>query len=88
MEANKDFWELQREIIFEWSRYVLSHPDILDDVPNNARIVFMLDDNPAFTSWSLKMNEAKRESDQPIIYVRVKKFLPSRLVEPHLEAAG
>lgn len=87
MEKDKDFWELQRDLSFEWSRYVLSHSEVLDNIPDNAQIIFLLEDNPSFTSWSLEMNKAKRETNQPAIFVRVKTFLPSRLVEPHLEFA-
>lgn len=87
MEKDKDFWELQRDLSFEWSRYVLSHPEVLDVIPNNAQIVFLLEDNPSFTTWSLEMNKAKRGPNQAAIFVRVKSFLPSRLVEPHLEPA-
>lgn len=85
MERDKDFWEIQRELSFEWSRYVLSRPEILDDIPDGAQVVFLLEDNPSFSSWSLEMNKAKRELNQPVIFVHIKTFLPSRLVEPHLE---
>lgn len=85
METNKDFWELQRDLSFEWSRYVLGKPEVLDDIPQNAQIVFIVDDNPSFSSWSVEMNKAKRELNQPVLFVRVKKILPTRLVEPHLE---
>ena len=87
MERDKDFWEIQRDLSFEWSRYVLSRPEILDDIPDGAQVVFLLEDNLSFTSWSLEMNKAKRELNQSVIFVHIKTFLPSRLVEPHLETA-
>lgn len=85
MGKDKDFWEIQRDLSFEWSRYVLTHPKVLDNIPDNAQIVFMVEDNPSFTSWSLEINKAKRKLSQPAVFVHIKRILSSRLVEPHLE---
>ncbi|MBU0896502.1 MAG: DUF5647 family protein [bacterium] len=88
METNKNFWELQREISFEWNRYIINNPEVIDKIPNNAQVVFLLNDNHSFSSWSIETNKAKREPKQPVIFVHLKSFLPSRLVEPQLETAA
>jgi len=42
------FWELQRTIGFEFSRYILKHPGFAKQIPEDALIVFQIKDNPEF----------------------------------------
>ena len=86
MNENK-FWELQRTIGFEFSKYVLAHPEIDEQIPNGAEVVFQLADNPGFNDWSLQVARAQREPDQPMVIVKIKGLIPvppSRLINPEL----
>lgn len=84
----KSFERLQRELSFEFSRYVLANPDFADKIPLGAQIVFLIEDNPEFNSWSRKVNESQREPEQPVVYIKIEGLAPaqaSRLINPHLE---
>ena len=84
------FEELQREIGWEFDKFILANPDFADKILLGAQVVFLLEDNPEFNEWSKKINEAQHEPDQPVVYIKIKKLMPpqiSRLVEPHLEFA-
>ena len=40
MKKDDHFWELQRTLSAEFSKYVLSHLETDDQIPDNAQIVF------------------------------------------------
>ena len=84
------FWELQRTIGFEFSRYVLKHPEFSKKISDNALIVFQIKDNPDFNSWAIKIAKANKEQGQKLLVVDIEKLLPvfeTRLVNLHLKLA-
>ena len=85
-----EFWQLQRTIGFEFSRYVLAHPEIDEQIPDGAEVVFNLEDNPEFNDWALRVARAQCEPDQPMLLVKIKELAPvpaSRLINPKLVPA-
>ncbi len=85
---NELFWELQRTLSAEFSKYVLSHPEIDEQIPNGAQIIFNLENNPEFNKWAIEVARSQREKGQPIVFVKVKELSPipaSRIVNPKLE---
>ncbi len=90
MNNEKYFWELQRTLSAEFSKYVLAHPEIDEQIPNNAQIVFRMKDNPEFNQWSENIGNSQREPNQAVIIVEIDDLAPpleSRLVNPHLQSA-
>ena len=85
------FWELQRTLSAEFSKYVLSHPEIDDKIPNDAQIVFHIKGDTDFNEWSEKISRAQKELNQPLIIVEIDGLMPSlesRLINPHLEVVS
>ncbi|PKN00807.1 MAG: hypothetical protein CVU77_08605 [Elusimicrobia bacterium HGW-Elusimicrobia-1] len=83
-----NFWELQRSIGFEFSRYILKHPEFAKQIPANALIVFQIENNPEFNKLAMKTAKLNKEPGQKILTVEIEKLLPpfeTRLVNPHLE---
>lgn len=81
------FWELQRTLSTEFSKYVLSHPEIDAQIPDNALIIFQIKGNSEFNGWSKRINLLQRELKQAVITVKIDNLAPpleSRLVNPHL----
>jgi hypothetical protein len=80
------------ELATEWSKLMLSDETLASQVPNEALIVFQLENDATYNAQSLalaKMSHA-REPKRPIVFARVKGLAPpltSRLLEPHLEVA-
>ena len=81
------------ELSTEFSKLVLSDEALARKVPNDALIVFQIEDDQEYNAQSLalaKMSHA-REPERPVVFVRVKGLAPalsSRLIEPHLEIAA
>ncbi|MBI3990011.1 MAG: hypothetical protein HY347_10395 [candidate division NC10 bacterium] len=71
----------------EFDRYVLEHPEFAKQIPDNALVVILPQDNPDLCEENRKMALAKRELGQPLVYVYVEKVAPqmSRLINPRLE---
>lgn len=87
----KNFEKLQRELLFEFSRHVLANPDFAEKIPLGAQVVFLIEDNPEFNSWSRRVNELQREPEQPVVYIKIQGLAPpqvSRLINPHLELSA
>jgi len=86
-----DFWELQRSMGFEFSKYVLSHPEIDEQIPDGALVVFNMEENSEFNDWAKRIANSRREANQPVVMVKVQKLLPpfeSRLVNPRVEVSA
>lgn len=91
MTNDKYFWELQRTLSAEFSKYVLAHPEIDEQIPNNAQIVFHIKGNAEFNKWSERVSRTQKEPNQPVIIIEIDDLAPpleSRLINPHLEAAS
>jgi len=71
----------------EFDRYVLEHPEFAEQIPSNAQVVLLPEDDPELSRRNLEISKAQREPGQPVIYVRIEKLLPplSRLVNPRIE---
>lgn len=84
------FWELQRTLSAEFSKYILSHPEIDEQIPDGAQIVFNLEDNPEFNDWAIQIARSQQEENQPVVFVTVKELAPfpvSRIIKPELKLA-
>jgi hypothetical protein len=91
MINEKYFWQLQRTLSAEFTKYVLAHPEMDEKIPDNAQIVFQLKDNADFNAWSKKAARAQKEPNQPVIVIEIDDLaapLESRLINPHLAAAS
>ena len=86
---NGFFWEIQRTLGWEFSRYVLSHPKVEDKIPNGAEVVFQIKGNAEFNRWARTISRSNHESGRPIVVVKVEGLTPpppmaSRLINPRL----
>ncbi|MBI4802506.1 MAG: hypothetical protein HY796_08290 [Elusimicrobia bacterium] len=82
-----NFWELQRTIGFEFSRYVLKHPEFVEKIPDNALILFQIKNNPEFNAWAKETLLSGKEPEQKVLTVEIEKLLPpleTRLINPQL----
>jgi hypothetical protein len=67
----------------EFDLYVLEHSEFVEEIPEDAIVVLMPDDDPELAEINLKMAEEIREPEQPMFLVRIKKMKPitSRIAE-------
>ena len=86
--TEKEFFDKSLTLSFEFSRYVIGHPEVEEQVPKGALVVLLLDDDPEFNKRAMELASVQKEEKQPMVIVRVQKLLPpteSRLVNPKLE---
>jgi len=75
------------ELIKEFNRYIREHPELADNIPNNAVVVMQLEKDEEFNNWSREMAKSQAEEGQSIIYIRIKKLRPIRSRIEKLEIA-
>ncbi|MDI6735529.1 MAG: hypothetical protein QME42_04955 [bacterium] len=84
----KELFEKNLVLTTEFSRYVLEHPEVANRIPKDAIIVILPEYDQKLVVENLKMARLRREKNQPMILVRVKRLAParkSRLVKPTVE---
>jgi len=68
------------ELTERFNQYVFDNPDILDDIPDKAALVFLDADDPAFNRANMELALAlPRPTDAPVVYVKMQKRI--RVVE-------
>ena len=71
--SNDKTFEKNVSLNTEFTRYALEHPEILDQIPNGARLIFLPEDDPELCQRNIEMAKAHPDGDRPIAYVRMKK---------------
>lgn len=75
---------------FEFERYILEHPDVLERMPQGAEIVLLPRDDPELYRINLEAAQRARcgGDGRPVVYVEIEALAPprSRLVSPRLTA--
>lgn len=71
---------------FEFERYILEHPDVLDQIPNGAEVVLLPKDDPELYQINLEAARKARRPGVPVVYIEIEAVAPprSRLVNPRL----
>ena len=86
--TNQELFEKNLVLTTEFNRYVLEHPDIAERIPKNAIVVILPEYDKDVADENLKIANSRKEKDQPMLLVKVKKLAPerkSRLIKPELE---
>jgi hypothetical protein len=73
---------------FEFERYILEHPDVLERIPMGAEVVLLPRDDPELYRINLEAAErAQCEGDaHPVVFVEIDALAPprSRVINPRL----
>ena len=73
---------------FEFERYILEHPDVLERIPQGAEVVLLPRDDPELYRINLEAGQrAQHEGDaHAVVYVEIDALAPrrSRLINPCL----
>jgi hypothetical protein len=88
--AEKKRIEKNLDLLFEFEKYVLEHPDITEKIPRNAVVFMKLAGDQMFNRWSARLAKRQAKKGQPVIAVTVKKMGPihSRIEGLALEDAA
>ncbi len=71
----------------EFDRYVLEHPEFAENIPSNAQIVLLPEDDPELCRKNLELSEIQHEEGQPVHHVHIQTVASrvSRLVNLRTE---
>jgi hypothetical protein len=74
----------------EFDLYLLEHPEVAEQIPENALVVLLPEEDQELCERNLALARDRRESGQAVVYVRIEKVAPprSRLVKPRVEVAA
>ncbi len=74
----------------EFDLYILEHPEVAEQIPDNALIVLLPKEDPEMCEKNLELAKARREPGQALVHVWVEKVAPprSRIVNPRVEVAA
>ncbi len=69
----------QVELVFEFERYLLEHPDFSKQIPDEAVICFQVKGEEAFNRWNRRVAQERAEKERkPIVYVAIHRLRPVR----------
>ena len=88
--AEKKMIEKNLDLLFEFEKYVLEHPEIMEKIPRDAVLFMKLTEDPKFNQWSARWAKRQAKKGQPLMSVTVKKLGPvqSRIEGLALEHAA
>jgi len=71
---------------FEFSRYLLEHPEFGEQLPEQAQVVLLPKDDPELYRINLELAFPQRELDYPVVFIEIEALAParSRLIAPCL----
>jgi len=77
-------------LLTEFNNYVMTHPEFLADIPDEALIVLIDPNDPEFSYRNLERVQAYQRNDdkpdRPVVYVDIGELAPvrSRLIKPRV----
>jgi len=74
--GEKKMIEKNLDLLFEFEKYVLEHPEITESIPQNAVVFMKLAGDEKFNQWSARLAKRQAKKGQPVIAVTVKKMNP------------
>jgi|GEM_PF-1762319 len=83
-------WEKYRKnhiLGVEFDRYPLKHPGVLEQIPENAEVYFLPEEDPDLLEENLRKTETQKRQGRVVVSVRIGKLSPprSRLQDVRLE---
>ena len=67
------------ELTEQFHRYVFEHPDLLDDIPDKAVLIFLDPNDPEFNRANLQLARSMPKPPGPLVYIEMRKRV--RVVE-------
>ena len=83
----EDLFKKNHILGVEFDRYLLEHPEVLEQIPENAEVYFLPEEDPELSQENLKIAETQKAKGGRIVLVKIGKLSPlrSRLLDVRLE---
>ncbi|MBI5410138.1 MAG: hypothetical protein HZA14_12300 [Nitrospirae bacterium] len=85
--TGEDLFRKNQQLSTEFELYLLEHPEIEEQIPDNAMIVLVPEYDPELAEKNIQLAKANKEPGQTIVYVRVEKLRASRIEGLTLQVA-
>ena len=85
---NTTLVEKNIELSFEFTRYLLDHPELEDRIPKGAQVVLLPEYDEKLKHFNMRTAKKQWEEGQPVVYVSIKRLAldsASRLVGTKIE---
>jgi len=67
-----EMFELNVDLQAAFMQYIIARPDVLDQLPDDFRLVILLDDDPALSWRNLALLKEQGDTDKPIVIARMR----------------
>jgi hypothetical protein len=86
----KKLIEKNLDLIFEFEKYVLEHPEFAAKIPKDAVVFMQIVGDPKFNRWSERQAKKQADKEARLVSITVKKLRPvqSRIHALELEFAA
>jgi hypothetical protein len=84
----EDLFKKNHVLGVEFDRYLLEHPEFLEQIPENAEVYLLPEEDPELSQENLKIAETQKAKGGKIVLVKIGKLSPqrSRLQDVRLES--
>lgn len=77
--TNQKMFEKNQQLSTEFDLYLLDHPELAEDIPDGALVVFVPEFDKALARRNRALMRKSRAPGQPVVYVQVSRMAASRL---------
>lgn len=85
--ASEELFAKNQKLSTEFDLYITEHPEIEDQIPDNALIVLLPEYDKELARKNSELALRHREPGQPVVYVRIDRLRTSRLDGLQLQVA-
>ncbi|NCO83128.1 MAG: hypothetical protein COZ31_04465 [Nitrospirae bacterium CG_4_10_14_3_um_filter_44_29] len=85
--TREEVFKKNQQLSTEFELYLLEHPEIEDNIPDNAMIVLVPDYDKELAEKNIELAASNKEPGQAVVYVRVEKLRASRIEGLTLQVA-
>ena len=75
----EELFRKNQQLSTEFELYILEHPEIEEQIPDNAMIVLVPEYDQELATKNIELAEANKEPGQSLVYVKVEKLRASRI---------
>jgi hypothetical protein len=84
----KDLFIKNHILGMEFDRYLMENPEIIDQIPDNAEVFFLPEDDPDLSMENQRLARIQKAEGKSVVLVKIRRLSPirSRLEDVRLES--
>lgn len=85
--TREELFRKNQQLSTEFELYILEHPEIEEQIPDNAMIVLVPEYDQELATKNIELAEANKEPGQALVYIRIMRLRTSRIEGLTLQVA-